>query len=89
MGILGLFGKTFESIIYPYIDLYNIELIVHPKMTKDSGCCCKLLIFFTACNLHNSFLRTSLWVFLDSMESSLSLEYNHMLFNGIWCPHLV
>ena len=36
-----------------------------------------------ACNLHNSFVRTPLWVFLDSMESSLSLESNHMLFNGI------
>ena len=26
---------------------------------------------------------------LDSMESSLSLESNHMPFNGIWRPHLV
>ena len=83
MGILGLYGKLFESRIYPYIDLYNIELVVHPKMTKDSGCfyycrCCKLLIFFTACNLHNSFVRTPLWVFLDSMESPLSLESIHI-----------
>ena len=81
MGILGLYGNPFESRIYPCIDLYNIELIVHPKMTKDSGCCCrcwKLLIFFTACNLHNSFVRTPLWVFLDSMEIPLSLESIHI-----------
>ena len=38
-----------------------------------------------ACNLHNSFVRIPLWEFLDSMESSLSLESIHMLFNGIWC----
>ena len=38
-----------------------------------------------ACNLHNSFVRIPLWEFLDSMESSLSIESIHMLFNGIWC----
>ena len=37
-----------------------------------------------ACNLHNSFVRIPLWELLDSMESSLSLESSHMLFNGIW-----
>ena len=37
------------------------------------------------CNLHNSFVRIPLWEFLDSMESSLSLESSHMLFNGILC----
>ena len=37
-----------------------------------------------ACNLHNSFVRIPLWEFLDSMESSLSIESSHMLFNGIW-----
>ena len=84
MGILGLYEKPFESRIYPYIYLYNIELIVHLKMIKDSGyCCCycrccKLLIFFMACNLHNSFVMTLLWVFLDSMERPLSLESNHI-----------
>ena len=36
--------------------------------------------------MHNSFVRTLLWVFLDSMEISLSLESNNMLFNVIWCP---
>ena len=80
MGIIGLYGNPFEYIIFQYIYLYNIELIVHPKIKKDSGCCCccKLLIFFTAYNLHNSFVRTSLWVLLDSMESLLSLEYIHI-----------
>ena len=38
-----------------------------------------------ACNLHNSFVRIPLWELLDSIESSLSLEYIHILFNGIWC----
>ena len=38
--------------------------------------------------MHNSFVRTPFWVFLDSMESSLSLESNHILFNGIQYPHL-
>ena len=42
-------------------------------------------MFFMACNLHNSFVRIPLWEFLNSMESSLSLESIHMLFNGIWC----
>ena len=46
-----------------------------------------LLIFFMACNLHNSFVRTPNFVFLDSMESSLSLESGHIPVNGIWCPH--
>ena len=27
---------------------------------------------------HNSFIRTPIWVLLDSMESPLSKEYNHM-----------
>ena len=46
-----------------------------------------LLIFFMACNLHNSFVRTPNLVFLDSMESSLSLESDHVPVNEIWCPH--
>ena len=46
-----------------------------------------LLIFFMACNLHNSFVRTSNLVFLDSMESSLSLEFGHIPVNGIWYPY--
>ena len=50
--------------------------------------CCKLLIFFPACNVHNFFVRTPFWVLLDSIESPLSLESNHMLFNGIRYPHL-
>ena len=76
MDILELYGKTFESRIYPYIYIYIYIYIVHPKMTKDSGCCrcCKLLIFFTACNLHNSFVRTPLWVFLEYLEIPLSIE---------------
>ena len=32
---------------------------------------------------HNFFVRTPFQVFLDSMESSLSLESNHILFNDI------
>ena len=27
------------------------------------------------------------WVFLDSVGSSLSLQFNHMLVDNIWCPH--
>ena len=38
--------------------------------------------------MRNFFVRTPFWVFLDSMESSLSPESNHMLFNGIRYPHL-
>ena len=45
-----------------------------------------LLIFFLACNLHNSFVRTPNLMFLDSMEISLSLESGHLSLNGIWCP---
>ena len=37
---------------------------------------------------HNFFVRTPFRVFLDSIESSLSLEYNHILFNGIQYPHI-
>ena len=46
-----------------------------------------LLIFFMACNLHNSFVRTPNLVFLDSMEKYLNLEFGHMHVNGILCPH--
>ena len=46
-----------------------------------------LLILFMACNLHNSFVRTTYLVFLDSMERSLSLEYGHIPVNGI-CTHI-
>ena len=38
-----------------------------------------------ACNLHNSFIKIPLWEFLDFIESSLSIESSHILFNGIWC----
>ena len=31
--------------------------------------------------------RNSFWVFLDSMESPLCLESNHMSVNSIWYPH--
>ena len=34
---------------------------------------------------HNSFVRTPFWVFLDSMESSLSQEFIHMLEEDIRC----
>ena len=34
--------------------------------------------FLHGLQLHKSFVRTPLWVFLDFMESSLSLECNHM-----------
>ena len=80
-----VFMDSMESPLSQYIDCYNIELIVHPKMIKESGCCrcCKLLIFFIACNLHNSFVRTSLWVFLDSMEINLSLESIHIYLDTI------
>ena len=47
-----------------------------------------LLIFFMACNLHNSFVKTLNLVFLDSMEISLSLESGHVPVNGIWYPHM-
>ena len=47
-----------------------------------------LSIFFMACNLHNSFVRTPNFVFLDSVEISLNLEYGHVLVNDIWCPHM-
>ena len=39
-----------------------------------------LLIFFMVCNLHNSFVRTPNLVFLDYIESLLSLEFGHMEF---------
>ena len=38
-----------------------------------------------ACNLHNSIVKIPLWEFLDSIESSLSIESSNILFNGIWC----
>ena len=48
-----------------------------------------LLIFFMACNLHNSFVRTpNFLVFLNSMESALSLEYDQVPVNDIWCPNI-
>ena len=34
---------------------------------------------------HNSFVRTPIWVFLDSMESPLSQEYTHMSKEDIRC----
>ena len=37
---------------------------------------------------HNSFVRTLFRVFLDSVEIPLSLESNHMIFNGIWYPNM-
>ena len=37
---------------------------------------------------HNFLVRTPICAFLDSMESFLSLESNHMPVNGIWCSHL-
>ena len=46
-----------------------------------------LLIFIMACSLYNSFVRTPNLVFLDSVESSLSLESGHVPMNGIWFPH--
>ena len=46
-----------------------------------------LLIFFIACNLHNSYVRTQNLVFLNSMESSLSLESGHVAVNGIYGPY--
>ena len=36
---------------------------------------------------HNFFIRTPIRVFLDSTESSLSLESDHMSMNGILNPH--
>ena len=47
-----------------------------------------LLVFFMACNLHNSFVMTPNLVFLDSMERSLSLESGHIPVNGIWWPYI-
>ena len=32
---------------------------------------------------HNFFIRTPIWVFLDSTESPLSLKSGHMHVNGI------
>ena len=34
---------------------------------------------------HNSFIRTPIWVFLDSMEIPLSQEYNHIPEEDIRC----
>ena len=48
-----------------------------------------LSIFFMACNLHNSFVRTPNLVFLNSMERSLSVEYGHVPMNDIWYPHIL
>ena len=36
---------------------------------------------------HNFLVRSPFCVFLESMESSLSLESNHMPVDGIWCSH--
>ena len=36
---------------------------------------------------YNFLVRTPIRVFLDSMERSWSLEYDHMIFNGNWYSH--
>ena len=36
---------------------------------------------------HNFLVLAPFGVFLNSMESSWSLESYHMLFNGNWCSH--
>ena len=36
---------------------------------------------------HNFLVRSPFHVFIDSMERSLSLEYNHIPVDGIWCSH--
>ena len=41
-------------------------------------------IFAHQCDDHNFFVRTPICTFLDSMKRSLSLEFNHILVNGIW-----
>ena len=70
----------------------QFELILYPKMTNTVASAAvgsvMLQIFFMACNLYNSFVRTPNLVFLDSMERSLSLEFGHIPVNGIWCPHI-
>ena len=39
-------------------------------------------------NDHIFHVRTLIRVFLDSTESPLSLESDHMPMNDIWCPHI-
>ena len=40
-------------------------------------------------NDHIFRVRTPIHVFLDSTESPLSLEFDHMPMNGILCPHIL
>ena len=37
---------------------------------------------------HNFLIRSPFQVLLDSMESSLSLESDHMPVDGIWCSNI-
>ena len=37
---------------------------------------------------HIFLVRTSIRTFLDTMESPLSLEYDHMPVDDIWCSHI-
>ena len=39
-------------------------------------------------NDHNFLVRTPISAFLDSIESSLSINSNHMRVNSIWCSHI-
>ena len=37
---------------------------------------------------HIFLIQTSIRTFVDSMESPLSIEYDHIPVDGIWCSHI-
>ena len=50
-----------------------------------SRCSCEAL----TSDDHNFLVQSPSQVFLNSMESFLSLESDHMLMDGIWCSNIV
>ena len=69
------------------------ELILCSKETKDSRYLSVLHVSRCSCETptsddHNFLVRSPFQVFLDSMESSLSLESDHMPVDGIWCSNI-
>ena len=61
------------------------------KLPRSSlGCNCVALHPFKPPTLDDRIflVRTLIRTFLDSMESPLSIEYDYIILDGIWCSHI-
>ena len=69
------FGSKWLVLELPRSSLARICVALHPfkPPTLDA---------------HIFLVQTLIHTFLDSMESTLSLEFDHMPVDGIWCSHI-